>query len=243
MSANFTTESIDQLRAARLDGLDGWEITFRSTNEGMHHQLYANGQLADWTDTTNQRRFFLSPDSGPREVLIAAVNTGYRTVDFSENFPAPIRQPSWVYRTSVVRPMGHSPADRLLLLSDHATGEMADEPLLTRDIYPQWVVRWAWGEDSFGLGGFGYGGINAPGLGRGTFGAGPFGMGGEVISISATLNEEGTHQLTLRAVDSEGQFADYQTQNVTAMPPPNPPAGLTPTEYDSQTNTLTLRIE
>lgn len=243
MTPNFTTDNIDCLQANPLEAPHGWEITFRSTNGSMHHQLYLNGQLADWTDTTDQRKFLLETDSAPREVFIVAVDADCRAVDISKYLSPSLSRPNWTYQASVVRSTGHRPGDRLLLLGDHATGEMDSAPLMVRELCPAWAVRWAWGQGAFGLGGFGYGGLDAPGLGRGAFGAGLFGIGADVVSIVAALEEEGTHQLVLRTVDSEGQFTDSQIQTVAASPPPESPASVTITDYDSQNNTLTLQVE
>ena len=58
MTATFTMQGIDRLRAHPL-AEGGTEVSFRSTNEGMYHQLYVNGRLADWCEEPSHRSFLL----------------------------------------------------------------------------------------------------------------------------------------------------------------------------------------
>ncbi len=239
----LTTNNIDQVKAVALDPPRGWKITFRSENHGMHHQLYVNGRLADWADTTDQRCFILAADASPREILIAAVDTGNRTKDMSKHLSVELAEPDWVYRSSVVRSISYPKGWRVALLTDHATGQIDPTPVMSRELWPDWTVRWAWGESAFGLGGFGYDGIGAPGLGQGAFGAASFGIETDLLPLSTVLEENGTHKIVLRTITAQGQSADAETQNVDAHPPPAPPASAEVTDYDSQTTTMTLQIE
>ncbi|MHC4981549.1 MAG: hypothetical protein ACYTF6_00060 [Planctomycetota bacterium] len=243
MTTTFTTDNIDRLQSIELDWPRGWKITFRSGNSGLHHQLYVNGQLADFSDTTEQRDFFVPADFTPRQIIIAAVDSLHRDVDMSDRLPASLRAPGWVYSASVVRSIAHRSGERLTLHTDRATGQLDQTPLLAREIWPAWTPRWAWGESPFGVGGFGFGGVGAPGLGKGAFGAGLFGVGSDTIAVRAPLNEEGQHQIVLRTVAQDGRSADAEVQEFSATPPPNPPASLTATQYDKETGTLTLAIE
>ncbi len=243
MTAALTIDNIDRLRTNDLDPPRGWEVVFRSLNAGMHHQLYVNGRLADWTDTPEQRRFLLAGAHAPREICVAAVAAEDRAADLSDQLPEGVRNTGWVYRASVVRFIGHAAADRVALHTDHATGELDPEPLVVREIWPAWAPRWAWGESAFGLGGFGYGGVGAPGLGKGAFGAASFGMDADLIHLAAELAEDGTHTLVLRTLASDGRFADAEAEQVAAHPPPTPPAALEVAGYDPQTHTLTLEIK
>ncbi len=243
MSAVLLTDNIDRLQAIALDTPRGWKISFRSTNEGLHHQLYVNGQLADWADTVEQRSFFLDAERFPHELIIAAVDSENRTVDMSGQLPTALQQPPWVYRATVVRALKHSTSSRVAVLGDHATGQVDPQPLVLRELYPDCLSRWGFGEDAFGMGGLGYNGTTAPGLGKGAFGAGPFGIESSAMSISVPLAEEGTHQILLRVISESGEYADGTIQNIPAWPPPQPPASLQATGYDAQTNTLTLQIQ
>ncbi len=244
MSEKLITDGIDALQAIPLkDAPNVWEITFRSNNAGMHHQLYCNGELSDWTDTADERSFLFDTDVAPSEVVIAAVDGKNRTLDLSDLLTIAVRQPGWVYRTSPVRSIAHSRGTRIMLLGDRATGQMDDTPLVVRETWPQWALRWAWGEDAFGQGGFGYDGAYAPGLGKGALGGGYFGFDAEVIPLSVSLGEEGTHQLVLRVSTPDGQNADRSAVNIDAAPPPSPPISLRATNYETQTKTLTLQFE
>jgi len=231
------------LQAIPLEAFRGWQITFRSTNAGMCHQLYVNGSLADWTDTIGQRRFLLDADTSVREIAIVAVDSAHRTTDLSQNLPPKLLQSGWVYRASVVRAIGMSRRCRVALFEDHATGQLSSSPTLVREVWPECAARWAWGEDAFGRGGFGYDGTFAPGLGKGAMGAGAFGMDTDLIMIEAPLQEEGSHQTILKTLTDDGQVAEAEIQFVGASPPPAPPVTITATDWDNQNNTLTLEIE
>jgi len=243
MTASLTTDNIDRLQATPLGGAGGWQITFHSLNEGLCHQLYVNGSLADWTDTPTQRHFAIDSELSPLEVVVAAVEPSSRTVDMSELLPAGVGTPSWRYTATALRDIGHRPGDSLAVMGDGATGQGVSQLLASREIWPQWAPRWAFGEDVFGLGGFGYDGYRAPGLGMGVFGVGPFGVGVDKITIEALLPEEGTHQIVLRTLAADGQYADADAVSVAAAPPPDAIKGLGVTDYEKTTDTLTLEIE
>ncbi len=226
-------------------GLDiGWVVRFGSTNTGLHHQLYINGRLACWTDSPSQRRFFLdAPVDAPVSVVVAAVAEEYRTTDLSDQLPAGLRDPSWLFRPPIVRSADGRVGDEIEILGDHAGGgELSDTPLASVEVWPEWVPRWMFGEDTFGLGGFGYDGAGAPGMGAGAFGAGMFGMDADLISIEAVLAEVGTHRIVLRTRGADGQVTDSDSIYVAAEPPPNAAESLSATNYDHQQKLLTLRI-
>jgi len=243
MSIAFTTDNIDRLQAVELDPPRGWEITFRSANEALHHQLYINGVLADFTDTTDQRSFTVDAARFPRELAVAAVDRDNRAVDMSDRLDPEVQQPPWVYRASVVRSPNQQGGSRIVILGDHATGQIDPLALAERKLRPEWSPRWGFGDDPFALGGFGYDAASAPGLGKGAFGAGAFGQDAEVLVISAALAEEGTHRVLLRVISQSGTYADGPVENISACPPPAPPSSLQATDYDAQTNTLTLQIQ
>lgn len=241
MTATLITTGIDQVLAEPLPP-GGWSIRFRSLNTGLHHQLYANGRLVDWTDIPTQRSFLLEDQVAPVAVRVAAVPADYREADLAEELPAEDRTPPWVHRARLVRSIASRPGDVVEILSDHATGQLSDTPLTDAEIWPAWAPRWAFGEDRFGEGGFGYDGAEAPGMGLGAFGAGPLGMGADLIDLAVPLQPEGTHQLVVRVRASDGQVTDSQTQYVDANPPPAPAPSLNVSAYDLQTQILTLEI-
>jgi len=242
MMATFTTDNIDGLQARPLDDLRGWEISFRSRNAGMHHQLYVNGLLADWTDSPERRSFVVGPDETPRELVVAAADAARRSDDFSHLLPPDRRRPAWTYRVAVVRDIRHRRGCRVLLLGDHATGRLDPRGLASCELWPDWAPRWAFGEDAFGRGGFGHDGSQAPGLGKGAFGAGSFGMDTDCAVLAASLPEEGRHQLLLRALMPDGQHAEGDVRTFDSTPPPPPARSLAAVAYDSDTSTLTLEL-
>ena len=243
MSLAFTTDNIDELNALRLNAPRGWRVTFRSSNDGLHHQLYVNGALADWTDTTEQRTFFVDAEEFQREVTIAAVDRDSRTVDMSDELSSEIQQPPWIHRALVVLSPDHRRGTRVAVLGDHATGQIDTVPLVIQELRPQWAHFWGFGEDRFGMGGLGYDADTAPGLGEGAFGAGPFGIEAELVSVAVPLSEEGTHQVLIRVISRNGEYTDGEIEYITSSPPPSPPTSLQAISYDDETSTLTLEIE
>jgi hypothetical protein len=241
MTAPIVTSGIDQVTVEPLPER-GWVVRFRSASAGLHHQLYVNGRLADFTDSPDQRRFFLEDPGRPLAIRICAVDAGYRSADLRDFLPDEEPDPSWVFRARVVRSIFNRPGDVAEILGDHATGEPALTPLASAEIWPAWQARWAFGEDRFGAGCFGHDGANAPGMIAGAFGAGPFGMDADLIELEAFLLEEGTHQIVMRTRGRDGQTSDSDPRYVSADLPGPRPAGLTPVAYDPQTHQLTLQI-
>jgi len=242
MTTEFTTDNIDGLVALPIDTAGGWRVTFRSANAGMHHQLYVNGRLADWTDTAAQPGFELGAEAYPRELTVAAVAPARRMEDCSHLLPKSHSSDGWVFRASVLRREAHQPGDVLAVHGDHAAGEMDPAPLLVRELYPRWLPRWGWGFSPFGDGAFGFGGAGAPGFGEGAFGA-VFAAGAEALRLSVPLAEEGRHELVLRTLSSDGRCADAESRFFDSAPPPAPAKALHAIDYDAQTQTLTLEIE
>lgn len=242
MSQALITTGIDQV-TAEPGPPHCWSVRFRSSNVGLHHQLYVNGRLADWTDMPEQQSFLLDAPVSPLAIRIAAVSPGHRATDLARHLNEDEAKPPWAYRAQVVRSVAGRAGEAVEILGDHATGELSETPLASAEVWPVWMPRWAFGQDLFGEGGLGYDGVNAPGIGIGAFGAGPFGMDGDLIDMEATLEEEGTHKIVLRARSQDGQVADSQPRYIDASLPGIPAMSLTPVAYDSQTEQLTLQIE
>lgn len=241
MTTTLITSGIDQV-IAEPAGDWGWVIRFRSSNVALHHQLYVNGRLADWTDTPQQRYFVIPQPAAASSIRVAAVEPSARTTDLGEQLPVEECRPSWTYRPQVVRPVGAQRGEVLEVLSDHATGQLSDVPVASAEVSPAWLPRWAFGEDPFGQGGFGYDGSSALGLGRGAFGAGLFGMGADLIDVEAELWEEGTHEIVLRTRRPAGEVTDSDPTYLEVAPPPAPAQALTALGYDQQAQQLQLQI-
>lgn len=240
MTATLTTDNIDRLQAVELAS-GGWTVTFESNNSGLHHQLYVNGSLADFSDTADQREFQLELANYPLQVAIAAVDSDHRTVDFSDLLGQDGQTP-WLYEVSLVKP-AYGQIDRIALMGDHATGVFDDEPLTTLDLQGDWEDEWGFGCDDFGFGGAGYAGSTAPGAGMGAFGVGQFGIDAHLLTMSVALPEAGAHQLRLRIISENGVYTEGAITNFSSTPPPAVIPSITATSYDDQTETLTLQIQ
>ncbi len=241
MNAQLITTGIDQV-IAEPGPWTGWAIRFRSTNVGLHHQLYANGRLIHWTEMPEQRSFSLDAPAEPLAVCVAAVPAENRTLDLGKQLPPEDRSPSWVYTARILRRTAHRPGELAEILGDHATGTLSDKPLTIKEIWPVWVARWAFGEDRFGLGGFGYDGTLALGMGEAAFGAGPFGMEAQPVEVTAPLQETGCHKIVLRTRSADGQSAESEPEYVDAALPGVPASELRALTYDHQNERLTLQI-
>ncbi len=244
MTNVLITDNIDSLLAYPLPDVPGlWCVTFRSHNPGMYHQLYANGALVAWTDTTDQRAFLVEAADCPTELTITAVDPAKRTEDLSDHLPISLRRPGWVYRSWILRSVSYPRGSRLEVFDDHATGELDAEPITSMPAWPESLPRFAWGQDVFGRGALGYDGFLAPGLGKGAFGAGMFGFGVDLISTSIPLPEEGMHRIVFRVTTPDGTQVETQLENIRSAPPPLPPDAFYVSNYEPQTGLLTLHIE
>jgi hypothetical protein len=242
MTTPFTIEGIDDLQARPLaDG--GAEVTFHSDNEGLHHQLYVNGALADWTEDAADRSFFLAELPAAARLVVVAVQAADRQTDFSATGASPLAPPPWVVHVAVPRGPWHGPGERVALLGDHRRGQIDPVALAVADVWPAWAAHLGWGQDAFGAATFGLDSSAAPGFAAGAFGAGPFGLDGDVVHLSAALAEEGLHHLVVRRIQPDGHTADGEQMTFLSTPPPPPPARIDATAYDAQTATLTLELE
>lgn len=234
-------DNIARLRVRPLGLRGGRALSFVSANAGLHHQLYVNGRLADWTETPDARRFVLPRSPGPVRLAVVAVAPADRARDFAAALPPVGARPSWVcefaWTLGADAPVGW----RAELLGDGADGTLDDEPLAAAALHPAWSARWGFGRDRFGAGAAGWDGTLAPGL-HGAMGFGPFGFDARRIRLAAALAETGTHELLLRCVDAAGRTATLATDYVDAAPPPPPPSSVTPVSYDASGATLVLRI-
>lgn len=238
MTSSPTAQNIDFLPAILLE--DGsWQVSFRSGNEGLCHQLYVNASLVQWTDLPSQRQFFLPPAIALRELAILAVAPEDRSTDFSSL----LCRSSWQLRIRFPQLTIYRRDARVAIMDDHATGVTDPAPLLTREIWPASSPRYAFGEDRFGLGGSGFDGACGPGLGKGLLGLGEFGIDAREIELSSVLAEEGLHKLILRVINSDGKASDSAAMSVLAMPPPAPPTSIAPQSYDPDSHILTLQLQ
>jgi hypothetical protein len=236
------TDNIDRLTLTALRRPLGWRLTFRSFNDGMVHQLYVNGRLADATDTAGQRFFEVSAQTWPLELAVAAVSGEYRYEDHADELPSDVATPAWVYRPGVLRSVHHRPGDRIAVFHDSAGGGMCAEAALSRELWPAGVPHWGWGRGGLGRGGFGIDADLAPGFGGGPFGLGPMGVDVERMNLSLPLKNDGTHAIELRIVTAEGKTSDAVEDSFTAHPPPAPLRAIHATNYDTNTHILTVNF-
>jgi hypothetical protein len=243
MTAEITTDNISAQRVERLDRPGGWLVAFESANAGMCHQLYANGRLADCTDSPAERTLRLDGAPAPVALVVAAVPPHLRFSDLAGSLPSADARPGWLYSRTVVGGSYVPDGTRMELLDDHASGEFADEPVASVLLAPPWTARWGFALAPFASDAFGHDAGPAPGLGMGAFAGGQFGFDAPATEIACPLAEEGTHQLRLRTLRGDGAVASGEVESFESHPPPPPAEALTVSGYDAQTNELFLTIE
>ncbi len=235
----FETQSI-VLRAWPLTDGRGYGVSFDSPHAGRYHQLYVNGQLADCTDTAEERQFVIDTGGRAIRVAVAAVAASDRYVDGSSDLPVESAA-NWQVTMEALRRIEHQPDETwsLMVTRPHQSPVAASgEP-----VWPAWTQRWALGEDAMGMGGFGWDGHYAPGVGLGHFGRGRLGFDVCSASLAASLTTSGQHVCFIRVADPAGNQRDSDTLTLTATPPPASPAGLTIVAYDETQHTLTVAVE
>ncbi|MBN1941815.1 MAG: hypothetical protein JW849_00815 [Phycisphaerae bacterium] len=236
------TDNIDRLQLHALRRPLGWRLTFRSGNDGLVHQLYVNGRLADATDTTTQRFFEISAQTFPQELAVAAVAGEFRHEDHFAELPAEAAEPAWVYRPAVLRHVQHRPGDRIAVYHDSAGGTMGQDAALSRELWPAGVPHWGWGRGGFARGGFGLDADLAPGFGAGPWGAGPLGVDVEPMDLAVAMTHDGPHAIELRVATDQGQTSAALEDSFTAHPPPAPLKAITATNYDPNTHMLSVTL-
>ena len=218
-------------------GPDAWQIDFTSPHTGLCHQLYANGRLADWTDTATTRRLVFHALAQAAQLQVAAVDPSDRTRELHILLPA-ASVPAWVFRTFVAPPAA-APADAVICLLTDAGG--VDTLLAQRPAYPPNAPRMGMGLDAFGKSACGYGAGLGAGLGNGVFGLSPMGMDRVGQELTAALTTEGLQHVRV-SIRWPGGMVDLPAQSVLAMPPSTPPRAITVVDVDTRMHVLTVEI-
>jgi hypothetical protein len=227
---DFTTDNIDRLAARRAANV--LMISFRSANAGACHQLYANGRLAAWTETPDQRELTAPAPTGPARLVVAAVDPLLRDLDFASRLTSEQRGDGWVFVAAVVAGPTCRPGDQAVLLAGAVGGELDEAPLDVAELAPAWAAPAGFGQGAMGVGGAGFD-AGGPGLGLGSFGDGPMGLDASRIELTAAFDDETPRRLVVRTVWADGQTSDLPEMLFTPAPPPQPPAGISATSYDA----------
>lgn len=236
------TTDIHSLRLAPLPAPDLWRLMFHSDHTTLHHQLYVNGKLVDYTQRIEQRSFLVTQISVPQELCIVAVPAERRTTDYRDELPAAQQSPPWIHHCRVARDLSHVPLAQLRVGQDHATGTIDPDTKQRAAIWLAASEHWGFGLGEFGAGGWGVDGDLACGLGLGEFGTGPFGFDGTSLTITLVLSEPGVHQIELTVETPDGATSPATLAAVRAAPPPLPADSLLASLYDTSTETLTLVV-
>jgi hypothetical protein len=236
------TTDIHWLRLSPLPAPDLWRLMFHSAHTTLHHQLYVNGQLVDYTQRVEQRSFLVTQIGVPQELCVVAVPADRRTTDYRNELPEAQQSPPWIHHFRVARDLSHVPLAQLRVGHDHATGTIDPDTEQRAAIWLDASEHWGFGLGEFGAGGWGVDGDLARGLGLGEFGTGPFGFGGTSLTIELVLAEQGVHQIELTVETPDGATSPATLATVRAVPPPLPADSLLASLYDTSTETLTLVV-
>lgn len=236
------TEGITNLRLLPTNRPGGWQVRFDSPHADCCHQLYANGQLVDWTDSTSERAFDITAIETPAELCILAVAPETRSSEYTSALPADSANPPWIHTLRIPRDLAYRPGDRVEVFRDDTTGAWESTPVVRREYWPSSIEHWGFGLCSWGSGGFGVDGETAPGMGTGEFGVGPFGFGGDSLRFDVPLPESRTCNIKLQTRSHEGGLSSPELLAVRSYPPPKPATSITALRYDTYAQQLILQI-
>lgn len=213
---------VEKLRIVGIEHPTCERIVFQKPSDAgndWHYQLFCNGRWIDVTDTPTQRWFDVHRENFLQQYAVIAVAPQDRTLDFTSQLTEEVRNPGWVFKTSVLRNSDYLPGDVISIYHDDATGEILSEPAVEIKIYPPAVSHSGWGVSSLEIGGFGIDGAGSPGI-TGSFGAGPMGLDADFAEISVALSSPGTHRIVAK-ITSENlvESEPYETTFICSIPP------------------------
>jgi hypothetical protein len=256
---SFLRQGIDHVRVFTLpDGIaaDGGcaavshaaLVTWRSSREGMFHQVYVNGQFAGATIDPQQRRLvILAPSSFQAAVRVEVI--AVEPKDVQRDFASEIEQPacgSGRVRLTLLRSQTLPIGATANIYFDHGTGQMDYVAPLNDSPIPIWPCvqdKAGFGMAWFGTGDFGYDAAASVGFGKGSFGNGQFGLDADTIEWVSSALPVGKYRFGVKIVDARGNESPAsETELIPVIPAAKPAARLDVVAFDPQTNRLTLSV-
>ncbi|HSV98860.1 MAG TPA: hypothetical protein VLI39_01715 [Sedimentisphaerales bacterium] len=222
-------------------------VTWRSSHEGMLHQVYLNGRFAGATLDVDQRQLVVQPPSSflaALRVEVAAVEAQDAHLDFSNELDPP--SATGRIRLVLLQSQALPPGARFNVYFDHGAGAIDYAAPLNESPIPAWPCpqdKAGFGMAAFGAGDFGHDSPACIGFGRGRFAEGPFGMDAGEIEWISPLLPLGRYRFGVKTLDASGNESPAcETSPIAVVPPPRPAAALHVALFDPQTHQITLRI-
>jgi hypothetical protein len=259
MAMSFLREGIHSVRVLVLpDGItpDGRHaavscaalVTWCSSNEGMFHQVYVDGQFGGATLDMQQRQLVVHVPSSFQaavRVEVIAVKPNDAHLDFARRLERPASGGERV-KLVLLRSQTLPAEARANFYFDHGTGEIDYlQPLNTHPI-PIWPCpqdKAGCGMAQFGRSDFGYDSAAAAGLGKGSFGHGQFGLDADTLEWISPVLPLGRYRFGVKMVDRQGNESPAsETQAVCVIPAARPAAKLNIVALNPQTNLLTMTV-
>jgi hypothetical protein len=255
---SIVCEGIDRVQAFLLpDGVaaDGARasvsgtalVTWRSTLEGMLHQVYVDHRYAGTTLDLRQRHLVVhAPASftSAVHVEVVAVEPGDAYTDFASELAdgaGAARVNLRLLRCQTL-PAGATAN----VYWDNGTGTIDYSlPLNAAPIaiWPAWQDKAGFGMARWGRGDFGYDAAASVGFGKGSFGNGQFGLDADVLEWTSPELPLGRYRFAVKIADPCGnESAPVETEPITVIPAATPAAGVDLGSYDASTGQLTLCI-
>lgn len=256
---SFVRDGIENVRVSVLpDGVraDGRRaavfgtalVTWHSSNTGMFHQVYLNGQFAGATVDSEQRQLVVQvPGSfqSAVRVTVIAVAPADAAVDVGDDLEQAVVYSGRVklrLLRSQTLPLGATAN----IYHDNGTGQIDYAKPVNAAPVPIWLCtqdKAGFGLAQLGIGDFGYDSAAAVGFGKGALGHGQFGLDADAIEwISPTL-ALGKYSFAVTITDASGNEGPAsETTPVPVVPAAKPATGLKVATFDPQTHELILSI-
>jgi hypothetical protein len=256
---SFRREGIYSVRAVVLpDGIapDGAHaavsraalVTWCSSNEGMLHQVYVNGQVGGVTLDAQQRQLVVhAPSSFQTAVRVEVI--AVKPKDAHEDFACQLERPaSGCGRVKLVLLRSQTlPAEaRANFYFDNGTGEIDYMQPLNACPIPLWPCpqdKAGFGTARFGTGDFSYDSAASVGFGKGNFGRGQFGLDADTLTWISPVLPLGRYRFGVKVVDRRrNESSASETQTISVIPAARPAVKLNIVAFDPQTNRLTMSV-
>jgi hypothetical protein len=223
-------------------------VTWRSSQTGMFHQVYLNGQFAGATVDAEQRRLVVQTPGSFKSavrVTVTAVTAADAHIDFSSSLEQAVVRSGRV-RLRLLRSQTLPFGATANIYGDNGAGEI--DYTLPVNIAP--IPIWPCTQDKAGFGmaqfaasDFGYDSAASIGFGKGALGRDQFGLDAEPIEWVSPALPLGEYRFAVRIADTSGNEGPAgETPPIVVVPAAQPAAGLDVATFDQQTNQLTLMV-
>lgn len=223
-------------------------VTWRSSLDGMCHQVYVDGRFAGSTLDTGQRQLVIQTPSSFQSAVrveVIAVEPRDAHLDFARELDRPAAGSGRV-RLTILRSQTLPMEATANIYGDNGTGQIDYTVPLNSvpiSIWPCRQDKAGFGMAQFSAGDFGYDSAAAVGFGKGSFGHGQFGLDADAVEWVSPPLPLGRYRFGVAIADPLGNESPAsETAAITVVPAATPAVGLEVVTFNERTNQLTLRI-